>query len=132
MLNYLSRIYIFENHGYGYGYAGAGTRARGCGYAVAGTRVRAAGSGYAGTGTWVNGYRYNGFFPKKKLIGPSQTRTRVPVYPPIPGHGYRYRGYGPRVHGYGLYPTGFSKPLIWTQSLNRTRMCGCKGCILKS
>jgi hypothetical protein len=63
MLNYLSRIYIFENHVYGY--AGAGTRVRCCGYAGTGTgggqRVR----GYAGTGTLVNGYGYNGFFPKK-------------------------------------------------------------------
>jgi hypothetical protein len=75
------------------------------------------GRGYVGTvlrvravGTRVNGYRYNGFFPKK-MTGPSQTRTRISVYPPIPGHGYGYRGYGPRVHGYGLYPAGFSKPL---------------------
>jgi hypothetical protein len=50
-------------------------------------------------------------FSKKKLTGPSQTRTRLPVYPPIPGHGYRYHGYRTRIHGYGLYPAGFSKPL---------------------
>jgi hypothetical protein len=47
-----------------------------------------------------------GFFQKKTLLKP------VPVYPPIPGHGYGYRGYRARVHGYGLYPAGFSKPLI--------------------
>jgi hypothetical protein len=50
-------------------------------------------------------------FKKKKLTGPSQTRTRVPVYPPILGHGYGYRGYRTRIYRYGLYPAGFSKPL---------------------
>jgi hypothetical protein len=45
-------------------------------------------------------------FSKKKLTGPSQTRTRVPVYPPIPEHEYRTW-----VHGYRLYPADFSKPL---------------------
>jgi hypothetical protein len=62
------------------------------------------GYGYAGTGTvlrvWVRGSGYAGkrvrvqrIFSKKKLTGPSQSRTRVPVYPPIPGHRYGYRGY---------------------------------------
>jgi hypothetical protein len=70
----------------------------------------------------VRGYRYGRraagkrvrvqqVFSKKKLTGPSQTRTHVPVYQPILGHGYGYRGYWARVHGYGLYPAGFSKPL---------------------
>jgi hypothetical protein len=80
-----------------------------CGYAGTVLRVRGTGGGYAGMGTRVNRYGYNGIFPKKKLTGPSQTRIRVLVYSPIPGYGYR--GYGPRVHGYGLYPAGFSKPL---------------------
>jgi hypothetical protein len=77
----------FENHGY------AGARVRGHGYA--GKRVRV-----------------QRVFSKKTLPGPSQTRTRVPVYPPLPGHGYEYRGYGSRVHGYGLYPAGFSIALV--------------------
>jgi hypothetical protein len=41
-------------------------------------------------------------FSKKKLTGPFQTRTRLPAYTRA------------RVHGYGLYPVGFSKPLIQT------------------
>jgi hypothetical protein len=53
---------------------------------TSGTRVRAG-------RRRVHGYGYNGFFPKKKLTDPSQTHTRVPVYPPIPGHRYGYRGY---------------------------------------
>jgi hypothetical protein len=45
---------------------------------------------YAGAGT-----RVQRIFSKKTLTGPSQTRTCVPVYPPIPGHGYRgYTGTG--------------------------------------
>jgi hypothetical protein len=66
----------------------------------------------AGTGAWVRGRRAGtgttSFF-LKKLTGPSQIRTRVPVYPPIPGHRYGYRT---QIHGYELDPTGFSKPLI--------------------
>jgi hypothetical protein len=57
---------------------------------AAGTRVRVRGR--------VNGYRYNGFFPKKKLTGPSQTRTRLPAYtrarvriPRVPDTGTRVR-----------------------------------------
>jgi hypothetical protein len=48
-------------------------------------------------------------FSKKKMTDPSQTRTRVPVYPSIPEHEYGYRA---RVHEYELYAAGFSKPLI--------------------
>jgi hypothetical protein len=89
-------------------------------------RVRAAGGGYTGVGTRVavggyNGYEYTRFFPKKKLTGPSQTHTRVPVYPPILGHGYEYCGYRVRVHGYGLYPAGFSKPLT-KKNINPSRL----------
>jgi hypothetical protein len=49
-------------------------------------------NGYAGAGTRVRIWAActTGFF-QKKLTGPSQTRTRVPFYPPIPGHGYGYR-----------------------------------------
>jgi hypothetical protein len=68
--------------------------------------------GYAGTGTGTMG------FFQKKLTGPSQARTRVPVYPPIPGHGYKYRGYRARIHGYGLYPAVFSKPLLLSNRLS--------------
>jgi hypothetical protein len=64
------------------GCEGAGSRVRGCGYGV-----RAADGGYAGR---VNGYGYNMFFP---------TRTRLPAY------------IRTRIHEYGLYPAGFSKPL---------------------
>jgi hypothetical protein len=79
----------------GYGYAGKGTGGR---WRVHGRRV--------------NGYGYNGFFPKKNMTCPSQTRTRVLVYPPIPEHRYEYRT---RVHEYGLYPVGFSKLLDGAQ-----------------
>jgi hypothetical protein len=48
------------------------------------------------------------------VTDPSQIRTRVPVYPLIPGHRYGYCGYRTRVHRYGLYPAGFSKPLLVT------------------
>jgi hypothetical protein len=73
--------------------------------------------GYEGTWARVHGYagkrvRVQRVFFQKTLPSPSQTRTRVPVYPPISGHGYGYRGYGRRVHGYGLYPAGFSKQLV--------------------
>jgi hypothetical protein len=62
-----------------------------------GTRVRAraAGGGYTDVGTRAVGkrVRVQRVFSEKKLTGPSQARTRVLVYPPIPGHGYEYRGY---------------------------------------
>jgi hypothetical protein len=88
---------------------------------LGGTRARVHRRGYAGTGTRVNGYGYNGFFSKKTLPDPSQTRIRVPVYPPIPGHGY-----GPRVHGYGLYPAGFSKPLV-PYNILKPELTDCRG-----
>jgi hypothetical protein len=69
---------------------------------ITGTGARVHGRGYAGKRV-----RVQRVFSKKTLTGPSQTRTCVPVYPPIPGHGYGYRGYGPRVHGYGFVPGGF-------------------------
>jgi hypothetical protein len=67
-----------------------------------------------GTGGGVNGY---GFFSKKNW--PALLKS-VPVYPPIPGHGYKYRGYRTRVHGYGLYPAGFSIPLDISSSCHLT------------
>jgi hypothetical protein len=65
-----------------------------------------AGTGYEAVGKRV---RVQRVFPKKNVTGPSQTRTGVPVYPSIPGHGYGFRGYG-------LYPAGFSKPLPETNA----------------
>jgi hypothetical protein len=58
--------------------------------------------GYAGTGTGGGGYtgagkqvRVQRVFSKKKLTGPSQTRTRLPAYTRarirIPGTGTRMR-----------------------------------------
>jgi hypothetical protein len=66
------------------------------------------------TGRRVNGY--NGFFPKKRWLA---LLKPVPVYPftcLYPGTGtagtrHGYRWYQAWVHGYGLYPAGFSKPL---------------------
>jgi hypothetical protein len=52
--------------------------------------------GYTGTGTG-GGRRVQRVFSKKKLTGPSQTRTRLPAYtravrvPQIPGTGTRVR-----------------------------------------
>jgi hypothetical protein len=82
----------------------------GCGYAGTGVRVRRYGYGrqaYTGAGMRAAA-GITGFFQKKNwpaLLKP------VPIYPPILRHGYGYRA---RVHGYGLYPTGFSKPLLGT------------------
>jgi hypothetical protein len=76
--------------------------------------------GYMGTGTRVTGkqVRVQRVFPKKKVT--DSLLKPVPVYPfthiypdtnTNTGHRYGYRRYRTRVHGYGLYPTGFSKPL---------------------
>jgi hypothetical protein len=69
------------------------------------------------TGSGTGGGNGYGFFPKKNW--PALLKF-VPVYPPIPGHGYKYRGYRTRVHGYGLYPAGFSKPLDISSSCHLT------------
>jgi hypothetical protein len=73
------------------------------GYAGTGGGRRVRGREYTGTGTRVNGYGYNRFFPKKKL--PAFLKL-IPVYLPIPGHGY------------GLYPAGFNKPLAETVTVS--------------
>jgi hypothetical protein len=62
----------------------------------------------AGTGVRIRAADTTGFF-QKNLTGPSQIRTRLPAYTRTR---YEYRGYRARIHGYRLYPTGFSKPLI--------------------
>jgi hypothetical protein len=82
-----------------HGLAGTDTRVRIHGYEVAGTRVR-----IRAAGTRV---RVQQVFSKKNLIGPSQTLTRVLVYPSIPGHEYRYHEYQARIHRYELYPADF-------------------------
>jgi hypothetical protein len=77
--------------------------------------------GYEYAGTSTSG-GYNGFFFKKKTDRPfSKPYPFTRLYPGTgTDRGYRgYTGtgtrrYGPRVHGYGLYPAGFSKPLCPT------------------
>jgi hypothetical protein len=51
-----------------------------------GTSARVVGTQVRVHGRRVNGYGYNEFFSKKMVTSPSQTRTHVPVYPPIPRH----------------------------------------------
>jgi hypothetical protein len=63
-------------------------------------QARAAGDGYTGADTWAAGkrVRVQQVFSKKKLTGPSQTRTCLPAYtrthvqvPRVPGTGTRVR-----------------------------------------
>ena len=72
------------------GTTGTGTRVYGCGHEY----------GYTGAGTGTTSGGYNGrarvrvgrVFSKNIVPYQFHTRTRVPVYPPIPGHGHGYPG----------------------------------------
>jgi hypothetical protein len=77
------------------------------------------------TGSRVDGYRrwvraagkrvqVQRVFSKKMVTDPSQTHTRVPVYLPIPGHGYEYPGNGHGFTGMDCTHAVFSKPLVFT------------------
>jgi hypothetical protein len=99
----------FGGYGYGFDLMWTGGKI----FEIWKSRVRGREYGYAGTGTRarVCGHGYNGFFPKKHwpaLLKP------VPVYP-LPAY-TRARVRVQRVHGYGLYPAGFSNPLALADS----------------
>jgi hypothetical protein len=66
---------------------------------TAGTRVRVRGGGYAGKRV-----RVQRVFSKKKLTGPSQTRTRLPAYTRARVRVPRARTVGTRVR---VVPGGF-------------------------